>query len=220
MKKALPILLAVLLLLSSGCLKKKEKNPPTISLSIDGELGENDWYVSNVTISMKAMDNESIVKELRYRINGEPWNDYVMPFSIKRDGYYFIEYYAVDGNGNEREGNLSIKIDKTKPSVEFTNFEEGYIYFRGKKFITPRIPRDTMVIGDYTIEVKANDVLSGMQKVEFYLGEAKIQEDVEKPYEWEIKKAYGIYNVTAIAYDMAGNANMISIDEVQFINLK
>jgi len=221
MKKLAAILMVFILLSIVGCIER-DKTPPTILLSIDGKMGENGWYVSNVTISIEAYDNESTVKELKYRVDGEPWiwKDYRMPFKISKNGEHFIEYYAVDDNGNKNEGNITVKIDKNKPSIQFTNFEAGYIYFRGKKFITPRIPRDTMIIGDFTIEVKANDTLSGMQKVEFYLGETMLHEDREPPYEWKIEKAYGIYNVTAIAYDMAGNANMISIDGVQFINIR
>ncbi|HDN95726.1 MAG: hypothetical protein DRN29_00490 [Thermoplasmata archaeon] len=217
--KRIAFVLMVALLLLVGCLEKKEKNPPYIELNIDGEEGDNGWYVSSITITLNAYDNESKIEELKYRINGDMWKDYVMPFRIQNDGFYFIEYYAKDGNGNEIYKNITIKIDKTEPTINFSNFEPGYIYFRGRKMITPRIPRDTMIIGDFTIEAEANDNLAGLQKVEFYLGDGIAFEDNQKPYEWEIESVIGVYNITAVAYDYAGNYAAITIPEVQIINL-
>ncbi|MBC7129141.1 MAG: hypothetical protein H5T45_05370 [Thermoplasmatales archaeon] len=208
----------ILLLLLTGCLG--EKNPPFVEIKIDGKAGEQGWYVSDVKFSMVAYDNESGVKELKYRINGEQWRDYVgIPYVISQDGYYMIEYVSVDGNNNEARGSITIKIDKTKPNIAFENFEEGYIYFRGKKILTPRIPHDTMIIGDYKIVVSSNDSTSGVKKVEFYMGENMALEKYESPYEWEISRGIGVYNITATAYDNAGNKNEITVEEVQLINI-
>ncbi|MCD6480741.1 MAG: hypothetical protein J7L31_00500 [Thermoplasmata archaeon] len=202
-----------------GCLEKKDKNPPLLNIAVDGEMGEDGWYVGSVSITMNATDNESGIKEIKYRINGDFWKDYVMPIRLNRDGFYFLEFYAKDGKGNEVHKNMSIKIDATSPSINFSNFEPGYIYFRGMKMITPRIPRDTMVIGNFVVEVSASDALSGIKKVEFYLGKGKAYEDDEAPFQWTIERAFGIYNVTAVAFDHAGNYAEVCIEEVQFINL-
>lgn len=218
MKKEIFAVIAVILMLA-GCLEKKDRTAPTIKFSIDGKKGEENWYVSSVKISMEAYDNESKVKELKYRINGDLWRDYVMPFTLQKNGFYFVEFYAKDSSGNENYANITIKIDSTSPSINFTNFEAGYIYFRGKKTITPRIPHDTIIIGDFTIEVEAKDNLAGVKKVEFYMGKGIAFEDESKPYEWEIKKAMGVYNITAVAYDYAGNYASITIPEVQIFNL-
>ncbi len=207
------LILILLVALFAGCIKK-DKYPPYIEINIDGKEGSNGWYISNLTISFFAIDNESKIEELKYRINGGIWIDYVIPFKLTKDGFYFIEYYAKDINGNENYKNITLKLDKTKPSINFKNFEAGYIYFRGHKFITPRFPKDTMVIGKYTIEVDASDALSGLKKVEFYLGDSLEMEDESAPFEFDLH-GIGIYNITAVAYDNAGNYNSISIPEVQ-----
>lgn len=214
MKKFLAILVIFLLF---GCLEKKDISPPAVSLHVYGEEGENGWYRSNLTIIIKAHDNESKIKEIKYRIDGGIWKEYVTPIRIYDEGIYFIEYYAMDSNGNKNYKNETIKIDMTKPEIKFSNFEAGYIYFMHKKFPPPRYPRDTMIIGKYDIEVDASDALSGVKKVEFYLGKSMEKEDDEKPYEWEIRKAIGIYNITAVAYDFAGNYNEVCIEDVQII---
>ena len=202
----------------TGCLEKKDRTPPSLTINVDGTMGEDGWYISGVMIVMEAVDNESSVKEMKYRINGDLWRDYVMPIKISRDGFYFVEFLARDGRGNENYRNMSIKIDSTPPSINFTNFEPGYIYFRGLKMITPRIPRDTMVIGNYVVKAEASDALSGIKKVEFYLGKSMAYEDEQKPFEWSIEKAFGVYNVTAVAFDHAGNYAEICVEDVQFIN--
>ncbi len=213
MKKAVAILTAILLL-SIGCLEKKDKNPPYLKMVVSGSEGNNGWYVGNVTVYLNATDNESKIKELKYRINGGTWFDYVMPVKLQKDGIYLLECYAKDGSSNVRCTNMTIKIDKTAPSISFLNFEPGYIYFRGKKFITPRIPRDTMVIGKYTVEVEASDALSGLEKVEFYIGDSLEGEKESAPFEFDLH-GIGIYNITAVAYDYAGNYNSVSVLEVQ-----
>ena len=219
MKKVVVVIGIVVLLVSTGCLEKKEENPPTLEFSVDGEEGDGGWYISDVEVILNAYDNESKIKELKYRINGEMWKDYIMPLQIGKDGFYFIEFKATDANGNENHQNMTLKIDQTRPKINFTNFESGYIYFRSWKIITPRISRDTMIIGDFNIRVNASDTLSKLKKVEFYMGNTMVYEDSEKPYEWEIKQTVGIYNITAVAFDHAGNHASATIDEVQIINL-
>jgi len=219
MKRAVVLLTVFLLLFTFGCLEKKERNPPLISVSVDGEEGENGWYTGSLTVSINASDNESTVKELKYRVNGDMWKDYRMPVHLTKDGFYFIECYAKDGNGNEAFYNATLKIDATEPTINFTDFEEGYVYWRGKKAPPLRIPRDTMIIGDYTFTVNAQDGLSGCKKVEFYLGGTLVHEDSEPPYEWELERTFGVYNISAVAYDYAGNYNEIMVEEVQIFNL-
>ena len=217
--KALLIIAIFLLALFSGCIKKEDKEPPYVILNVEGK-GENGWYRSNVTITMEAKDNQTKVKELKYRIDGGMWMDYVMPVKLKENGEHLFEYYATDKHGNKREGNLTIKIDKIKPSLKFKNFEAGYTYVWGKKKITLRYPRDTVIFGKMSIEAIANDSISGMQKVEFYLG-GKLEKSLKKPpYEWLLPAAVGVYNITAIAYDMAGNENSITVPDVQIFILR
>ena len=217
--KALVMVSIFLLAFLTGCFEKKDKEAPYIQLSIDGKES-NGWYRTNVTIKIQAKDNQTKVKELKYRIDGGLWKDYVMPIKLKENGEHFFEYYATDKHGNKKYGNLTIKIDKIKPTLAFQNFEAGYTYMWGEKKLTLRFPRDTMIIGKMSIIAIANDSLSGMQKVEFYLGD-ELSKSVEKPpYEWQLPATIGVYNITAIAYDMAGNENSITIPDVQFFILR
>ena len=208
-----------LLAFTYGCLDNKESDPPMISMNIDGEKGYEEWYTSDVSISVNAIDNESKVETLQYRVNGGMWITYnINPITINRDGVHFVEIYTKDEHDNELTKNLTIKKDATKPTINLTEFEQGYVYWRGKKAPPLRLPRDTMVIGDYTFVANADDAVSGLKKIEFYLADSLIVEIYDQPFEWILQRTVGVYNVTAVSYDVAGNYNRYTVEEVQFFN--
>lgn len=208
-----------LLIFTYGCLNKKESDPPIISMNIDGETGYENWYLGDIYISLDAADNESEIETLQYRLNGGMWVTYTInPIHINKDGIHLVEIYAKDGNDNEITKSLTIKRDATKPTINLTEFEKGFVYWRGKKAPPLRLPRDTMIIGDYTFVALADDIVSGLKKVEFHLGDSIVVECYESPFEWSLQRTVGVYNVTAVSYDVAGNYNRIVVEEVQFFN--
>lgn len=219
MKKIVIAIAAIFIFASfSGCVEK-DKEPPSIKISLDGKEN-NGWYRSNVTIKINAIDNKSGIKEVKYRLDWDIWKDYIKPVVIRENGEHLFEYYAKDKNGNIAYRNVTIKIDKIKPKISFENFEPGYLYFRGKKYPILRIPKDTMIVGKMDIIVNANDSISGIQKVEFYLGKKIILSLEKQPYRWSIDKTIGVYNITALAYDNAGNINSITIPNVQIFIMR
>lgn len=218
-EKALFMAGIFVLFILAGCMEKEDRSAPYVKLMVEGNE-KNGWYNTNVTIFINATDNESRVKEIKYRIDGDIWKDYVMPVIITKNGEHIFEYYAKDQNGNERKGNLTIKIDKIKPYVAFENFEEGYTYVFGKKKITLRYPRDTVILGKMEIRADARDGISGIEKVEFYAGDDIVFEGEKEPYAWTVSSKIGVYNITVVAYDVAGNVNSITIPDVQIFTLK
>lgn len=93
---------------------------PTTTIIQSGLPGNNDWYISNVGISLTATDSDSGVKEIHYSIDG---TETVVAgssasFTISVDGEHPVGYYAVDNAGNTETAHpLSIKIDQTAPTV-------------------------------------------------------------------------------------------------------
>jgi len=132
--------------------------PPvtTISLNPSEPDGENGWYVSNVTVTLNASDNESGVNITRYRIDKTLWMNYTEPFLLSKDeDDLLIEYFSIDRAGNvEPVQIMTIDIDKTKPviflyyEVMGGNSEDGW---------------------DILFAATATDNGSGMDRVEFYL---------------------------------------------------
>jgi len=210
--------------------------PPITTISPDPATadGWNNWYISNVTVTIKTTDDWSGVNATFYRINGGNWNIYIEPFILGEDGRYDIEYYSLDNVGNvENKQLFELKMDQTSPDIEpyWENPENWTVIF-------------TAVTDDDT---------SGMNQVDFYLND-ELQKCVYGPgpvYEWitEMLFAYRVVGlmlnpevsngclrlyalivavfrieydifVKAVAYDNAGNSawNEISLPLSFYIN--
>ncbi|MCD6506399.1 PQQ-binding-like beta-propeller repeat protein [Candidatus Poribacteria bacterium] len=121
--------------------------PPETTISISGTAGDNNWYISDVTLTLFATDTGSGVKETKYKIGSGSWQDYSSPSTISTEGITTIYYYSVDNADNqEDERSREIKIDKTKPtgSISINNGAE------------------TANSAPVTLTLSASDAISGM----------------------------------------------------------
>jgi hypothetical protein len=143
-----------------------DTTPPTTTIILDppAPTGLNGWYITDVTITLYAVDNESGVNTTYYRLNNDTWVEYTEPFNISTDGIWEIDYYSVDFAGNQESlQNTDIKIDETKPEIDLTWEHAGGNY---------------IVLSAY-----CNDKTSGMDYVEFYRDEFLLFTDDIAPYE-------------------------------------
>jgi hypothetical protein len=153
-----------------------------INITINGTLGNNGWYISCVIITFSIGPN---VGEVWYQINGEGWYKYTGYFYLEicEDGFYEFCVKYKDITGNISIECINFKIDQTPPSIALK-----------KK------------IGCNKVEFLAHvhDETSGVNRVEFYLGNELQKNVTNPPYTWIYE---GIINnqVTAIVYDNAGN---------------
>lgn len=99
---------------------KIDKIPPTTSIVLNGEQGNDDWYKSDVLVTLLAVDNEGGMDEgkTEYRLNSANWQEYTEPVNITTEGITTFEYRSIDSAGNQ-EGTKKelIKIDKTPPTI-------------------------------------------------------------------------------------------------------
>ena len=155
--------------------------PPvtTISLNPPEPDGENGWYVSKVTITLNATDNESGVNITEYCIDSGAWMTYIQPFNITTDDpHHEIRCRSIDNAGNiEPWKSVTFAMDRTKPVVLLSynvtggNQQEGW---------------------NLTFNAHTHDDLSGMNRAEFYL-DNELQETVTGPgpdYEWKYHWQY------------------------------
>jgi translation elongation factor EF-1beta len=167
-----------------------DAEPPETTHTLNPAVpnGENDWYITCVTLTLKATDDGTGVETTYYRINGETWQTYTSAVEICNDDEYTIEYYSVDNVGNnEIKKTVSFKIDKTLPTIITIQKEQSGILIKTINF--------TAVVDDET---------SGIDRVEFYLdGEFQV-EDTSPPYQWTWK-GIGNHTVTVDVFDKAGN---------------
>ena len=180
-----------------------ELNPPTPD-------GENDWYVSDVEVTVTAADptigcdmDGSGVKEIRYQIDGGA--EQTIPgeygtFTITTDStMHDIKYWAIDNVGNaESKHTINFKQDQTPPEILLS-------------WKTEKAGSWWNIIFTAT----ATDATADMWKVEFYLNDV-LQETITgsgPEYVWTTTYVPGgkiTYKSTA--YDLAGNNAYDEVD--------
>src|SRR5205823_4170745 len=85
--------------------------PPATTDTLTGELGDNGWYRSNVTVSFNATDALSGVAGIQYRIDGGARVAYSAPF-VLLDGQHVLDFFAIDVAGNvEALQSVTIRIN-------------------------------------------------------------------------------------------------------------
>jgi len=188
---------------------------PLTTCSLDPAIpnGKNGWYIGNVTITLTAKDDISGVDSTYFKIDNDNWRKYTGEIKISEDGEYIMKFYSIDNYGNKEETkSVSVKIDKTKPTINFKKPTYGYLYLMGKEILPLK---HTIIIGKAMVAIDGNDEISGINKVEFYV-DGELKEVIAKePYEWMWDEfVIGKHTIKAIAYDNAGN---IAIDEQEVI---
>ncbi len=137
-----------------GATNRDDITPPVTACTLDPAEpdGLNDWYVSDVEVTLNATDDMSGVNVTYYRVNNQGWEIYEYPFVFNNSNQYTIEYYSIDNAGNMESVKLaSCKVDVVPPvtTVRIHGIwgENGWL----KKL-------------DY-IEFKATDDMSGVTAV-------------------------------------------------------
>jgi hypothetical protein len=136
---------------------KVDKTPPTTSATLSGTQGKQQWFRSNVVVTLAASDNLSGVDYTEYRVDGGAWVRYVGPFTISAESIKgadgnlinnLVEFRSVDIAGNtEPIKQQRVKIDRTPP-------------FTTGSAIGPR-DINGLFRGDVTVKLVATDALSG-----------------------------------------------------------
>jgi len=96
---------------------KIDKIVPVTTHTFSGTIGNNSWYISNVTITLSVTDTGSGVNHTYYQIDNGSWNIYVSPIVVSIEDTHTLNYYSIDKAGNMEpiKGPFLFKIDKTKP---------------------------------------------------------------------------------------------------------
>ncbi|HSG41840.1 MAG TPA: Ig-like domain-containing protein [Anaerolineales bacterium] len=118
---------------------------PDLEFVLDGTLGTNGWYVSDVNLSAKAMDNLSGVDYSNVRADGGAW----LLQQTLSDGVHDLEAQAADLAGHTKSILLSLRIDTKSPSSHFTSHTNNEV-----------------VAGIVNLHGRSSDKLSGMTALE------------------------------------------------------
>ncbi|CAN5135811.1 hypothetical protein BH11PAT1_BH11PAT1_7130 [soil metagenome] len=100
--------------------ENNDHTPPITTIHTNGTKGTNDWFTSDIAITLGATDDISGVSNTTYTVNnGTTITTYTEPFSLTNDGIYTLKVKSIDNAGNEENPQvLIIKIDKTPPEAK------------------------------------------------------------------------------------------------------
>lgn len=98
---------------------------PVLSVSVEGTIGGNGWYLSTVRVVLQAEDASSV--SIYYSLDGGNFCFYTSTISISDDGLHNLVCYAVDAAGNANSSvSIQIKIDRTAPVTQHSQILEWY----------------------------------------------------------------------------------------------
>ncbi len=198
----------------------KPINPTPENNSADIGLGSQlSVYVTDpdndmLTVSFYNASNDQLIGSVDIQSGNDAmvqWNNL---------GFNNIYYWYAVANDSQYETKSdvfnfkTIEEDNNPPNVFFEKPEEGSLYVFGNKIFSG-ILTIPFILGETNIVVNATDNESDISKVELSIkGKwfGKTDELTENPYTYEWTGfAFGNYNVTATAYDVAGNSANTSI---------
>lgn len=185
----------------------------TLSAALDGEPGENGWWVTApVAVSLEAAIEttcDHTIDGLRYQLDDGPVKVYDDPVEVTGDGVHELTYWAVDVDGDASEKlRREVKIDTTPPTVAITDPDHGEVEAQGQEFALPGSTGfDPVVAGETAVNADASDATSGVASVAFAVDGEPRSVDTDAPWSftWAAhQEPVGPHNVTATATDQAG----------------
>ena len=153
---------AIVLVLFAGILSPLVENGPSCDCGnpscwpeLSGTMGENNWYVSHVTVTFKGTINSTF-----YRRNGGNWIHYTEPFEIISQGIHLLEWTCDSNMSNI--SSIEIKTDWVPPLIS-------------------NITRTRLDIFKWQCDVNVTDEFSGVNRIRFFI-DGSI--DSEPPYQF------------------------------------
>ncbi|MGY5853114.1 MAG: Ig-like domain-containing protein [Candidatus Thorarchaeota archaeon] len=168
----------------------------------------------SVHVEVDVYDYSSLDVDVVYRVDTGPWESFALDHVVN-DTYEgdipgqahdaVVEYYYV---ANDTSGKVTELHDMAYYfTYTVTDTVNPYV-----DFVNPE-PDDT-VSGEVITNVNVTDA-GGVQRVEFYIDGIFVLNDTSwmYSYTWNtLLESDGQHNITAIAYDYAGNSQTITID--------
>ena len=96
-----------------------------VILDLAAPDGENDWYVSDVDVTMDSTDLATIVRE-ELNIDGAGLTAYTGAVTVSADGNHTAYGEAEDASGNVGDDTETFKIDQTDPVVTVVGAGDSY----------------------------------------------------------------------------------------------
>lgn len=176
-------------------------SPPVTNFTLNGTLGLNGWFTSDVVVNMSA---NVPVEKIEYSLDNVTWFNFTTPFTLTEEGYHHIYYRSTDTAGNIEETREEIiKIDKTPPTGNI-QINNGALYTDSKTV---------------TLTLNATDTVSGISQMRFIkYGDWTPWEPYNTQRKWnlslneeKLQLSYDAQNVTIAVYaQFMNDAGLVS----------
>ncbi|MEW6608964.1 MAG: hypothetical protein AB1414_16210 [bacterium] len=198
---------------------KSDITPPVTTANLIGTLGEDDWYVSDVTVELSATDSQSGVQEIHYSVDGEPEVVFIPSQGDSTVGF-FDEYRF--GNPVSLGSNINSPYIETHPSLTadgnhlyfMSNRPGGYGY--GDIYVSHKIngewqPAENIGFPINTMGDEGEPAISPDGRVLYFTSGGRGSDDV--PYRWtRIWRSENINGVWQTPTVLPSNVNVSSIN--------
>jgi hypothetical protein len=94
-----------------------DTQPPLLSLRVDGQPGENGWFLGPVTVTLVVTDVTSGIREVSWRTGETTWQEKALPIAVDQPGITMVEARAVDHAGLESQEVLTVSVDLAPPTA-------------------------------------------------------------------------------------------------------
>lgn len=134
------------------------------------------------------------------------------------NGLITVSVTATDSSGDTSSASGTITSDNTLPECGITRPGPGFFFLDSMRLLPFSYP---FIIGQITVVADATDIDgSGIDHVEFYIGDDLETTVSEPPYEWVWDRAAtGFFSLSVKAYDNVGHVTTDEIDDLFIINL-
>ncbi|MEV0598604.1 family 16 glycoside hydrolase [Streptomyces sp. NPDC050315] len=173
----------------------EDSTAPETSAKVEGQKNADGAYVGSATVSVSATDDGSGVDRIEYAVGDGGFQPYTAPLVVDQVGTHKIRYRAADKAGNVA-AEKSVDFTVVAPPTDDTTPPETSATVSGEK------NADGAYIGMATVTVSASDTGSGVNTIEYALGDGAWQ-----PYTAPVMvHEAGSHKVRYRAADKAGNA--------------
>ena len=161
---------------------------PHTTVTLWGGRAANGWYHTPVTVTLATTDTGAGVATVAWRLNGGAWQVYTMPLLVTSERVNLLEYYAVDGAGNQDAPQYIVfSIDHTDPTTRVG-------------LLVGEVGRNGWYISPVTLTLSAQDLESGLQVLE-----AAVDDQPWQPYTQPLRLAEeGLHQIRYRAGDAGG----------------
>jgi plastocyanin len=173
-----------------------DTTPPETAAKVAGDQNSDGAYVGTATVTVTASDEGgSGVDTVEYALGDGGYQPYTEPVVVEETGEHIFRYRATDKEGNVAE-EKTVEFTVVAPPTDDTTPPETSATVDGEQ------DADGAYIGMATVTVTASDAGSGVNTVEFALGDGEFQ-----PYTAPVMvHEPGSHTVRYRATDKAGNA--------------